>query len=250
MSPRPTPASGALILATVISAAGLNYAVIGLNRSESSPVGAVEGAAAADAAQVALTAANEVTPVALASAPVLAVAVETAGAAGQPEAASSSGDRSSAPIPIASGASDGAEAGDPDDRSSDHDDVEDHHDDHHSSTAPNSLPSVTAPPSSTTVTDSTESSGTTAAPTAAVPTTTSTEYLDYEFEGIAEIVVALHDGRALELWSVSPEPGWVFLVEDRGPREVKIKFRPAEGGEEAEFEVALEHGRLEVKREH
>ena len=247
MSPRPTLTSGALILATVVSAAGLNYAVIGLNRSEPSPVGATEAAAAVDPAQVALAAAEE-TPVALLSAPVLAVAAETAGVAGQPQPAASSDDRSSAPIPVSTGTPGPIDkgAGEYDD---DHDE-EHHHDDQPSSTAPSPLPPATAPSSSTTATSAGPPATTAVPVTTSPPTTTSTDYLTYQFEGIAEIVVALHDGRTLEFWSVSPEPGWVFLVEDRGPREVTIKFRPAKGGEEAEFEVSFEDGRLEVKREY
>ena len=76
------------------------------------------------------------------------------------------------------------------------------------------------------------------------------EYLRYEFRGIASIIIARHGGGDLEFWSASPEPGWVFRVDDDRPDKVKITFRPADGGDEAEFEVKSENGELKVEQEY
>ena len=89
-------------------------------------------------------------------------------------------------------------------------------------------------------------------PTAAAPTSTpetQTEYLTYDFTGIATIMVALHDGDRLEFWSVTTNPGWVYRVDDDGPNKVKVKFQRLSDGEEAEFEVKLKGGDLKVKQE-
>lgn len=82
------------------------------------------------------------------------------------------------------------------------------------------------------------------------PVLVQTEYLTYEFTGIATIIVALHDQRRLEFWAAAKEPGWVHRVDDDGPRKVKIKFQRLDDGEEAEFEVKFDGGDLEVKQEH
>jgi hypothetical protein len=72
----------------------------------------------------------------------------------------------------------------------------------------------------------------------------------YEFDGIANIVVALHNGTRLEFWSAATEPGWVFRVDDNGPGKVKVKFMRLSDGEEAEFQVKLDDdGDLDVKME-
>jgi hypothetical protein len=111
-------------------------------------------------------------------------------------------------------------------------------------------PSTTATPP-TTATPATAAP--TIAPTAQAPATTVgpvTEYLTYSFDGVAEIIVAYHDGRSLEFWSAVPEPGWAFMVEKDSPDKVEIKFRREAGGEgEAKFAIKREDGELEVKTE-
>lgn len=117
------------------------------------------------------------------------------------------------------------------------------------------MPAVTSSQDSTRTT--VESPSTTAATTetSADSSTTSaaipaTEYLTYEFEGVATIIVALHDGQRLEFWSAIPAPGWAFMVEDDEHRKVKLKFRPKRGGDEAEWAVKFDDGRLKVKQEY
>ncbi|MCP3991097.1 MAG: hypothetical protein GY724_18630 [Actinomycetia bacterium] len=100
----------------------------------------------------------------------------------------------------------------------------------------------------------------TAAPTTPTPTsgapstqTDSTEFLTYEFEGVATIIIALHDGDTLELWTVARQPGWVSRVEKDEPDKVKVKFMRLSDGNEAEFEVKFDkenEGELKVKMEH
>ncbi len=77
-----------------------------------------------------------------------------------------------------------------------------------------------------------------------------TEYLTYEFRDVASIIIALHGGGGLQFWSAIPEAGWVFRVDDDRPDKVKITFRPADGGDEAKFEVKSENGQLEVEQEY
>jgi hypothetical protein len=125
--------------------------------------------------------------------------------------------------------------------------------------APATAPPPTAPPVTSAATNvppttagPTTAAPTTAAPTTAAPTTRAgaTEYLAYRFDGVGEIIIADHDGRALEFWSVTPEPGWAYQVETNSADKVKIEFRRTSGGEgEAEFVVKRENGKLEVKKE-
>jgi hypothetical protein len=103
-------------------------------------------------------------------------------------------------------------------------------------------------------------------PSAAPPPQVSrptTEYLTYAFDGIADIVVALHEGERMEFWSVVPKPGWSFKVETQTETRIKVKFgfgheeEHDDGGdderedreEEAEFELNLVDGRIRVKAE-
>ena len=111
------------------------------------------------------------------------------------------------------------------------------------STAPasSSAPATAAPPSTTAATPSTAPSS--------VPAPT-TEYLAYGFDGVAEIVVAFHDGQRLEFWSATPEEGWAYMVEKNRANKIEVEFRRVSGGEgEAKFELILEDGELEVKKE-
>lgn len=121
--------------------------------------------------------------------------------------------------------------------------------------APTSKPR-TVPTSPAIPTTSVPTSG---APTAVAPTTGApipsptqpgnTSYLEYEFEELGTVIVALHDGNSLEFWSVETEPGWVYRVDDDKPSKVKVKFRRLSDGEEAEFELKFEDGELEMKME-
>ncbi len=110
---------------------------------------------------------------------------------------------------------------------------------------------VTAPPAPTTAVPATPPP-TTSPPATASPTTVAptTEYLSYTFDGIAEIVVAYHDGEVLEFWSATTEDGWAFMVEKNSADKIEVKFRRVSGGEgEAKFELIREDGELEVKKE-
>ncbi len=91
----------------------------------------------------------------------------------------------------------------------------------------------------------------TAPSTSASPTTAATtEYLSYTFEGVAEIVVAYHNGQALEFWSATTESGWAYMVENDTANRIELKFRRVSGGEgEAKFELIRKDGQLEVKKE-
>ncbi len=74
--------------------------------------------------------------------------------------------------------------------------------------------------------------------------------MSYSFSGVAEIVVAYHDGERLEFWSAIPADGWAYMVEKNSANKVEIKFRRVSGGEgEAKFELIREDGELEVKKE-
>ena len=117
--------------------------------------------------------------------------------------------------------------------------------------APTQAPTTQPPTTPTSPAPTTTSAPATAAPT--TPTTAGpvTEYLYYDFEGVAsEIIVAFHDDRALEFWSATPDPGWSFQVEKDSARKVEVKFRRVEGAEgEAKFELTLEDGDLRIKKE-
>jgi len=230
--------TGALIAGTVATAAGLNLAVMGLDRTEANAAEpADEVVAASVAAEVELTSAEiapDIDPAArrLAAPPVLAV-----GLTASPSALT----ETPAPAPAAPVAPSTALTPTTADESP---------------TAPSAPETSSSRPlPSTQPTPSPPTTGplatTASQPTTSPPTTpVSTEYLTYEFDGVATVVVALHDGEGLEFWSVDVEEGWAFMVEDHGPRDVKIKFRPTGGGDEAEFEVKLDDGRLKVKREY
>ncbi len=105
-------------------------------------------------------------------------------------------------------------------------------------------PATTSPPATTATTAAAPS---TAPSTAPAPTT---EYLTYSFDGVAQIVIAYHEGERLEFWSATPEDGWAYEVEKDRADHVEIKFRRVSGGEgEAKFELIREDGELEVKKE-
>jgi hypothetical protein len=115
-----------------------------------------------------------------------------------------------------------------------------------------------SPPSS--ITPSTTPSATTAgqAPAATTQGTTtggtttvdpSTEYVTDDWDGVANIEVAIHDGRWLELVTVEPVDGMTYRVEEERPTSVKIEFRPSGGGEEAEWRIHIEDGRARIDKE-
>ena len=116
-------------------------------------------------------------------------------------------------------------------------------------TPPGTAAPTTAPPAPAAPAPSVSPTNS-SAPATAVQPATQTEYLSYEFAGIADVVVALHDGSRLEFWSVDRAPGWVSRVDDDGPRTVKVKFMRLSDGEEAEFVLELRgDGRIDVKME-
>lgn len=116
--------------------------------------------------------------------------------------------------------------------------------------APAAAPPTTAPPATpqtTTIAPSTTAPSTSATPTTAGSTT---EYLYYTFDGVAEIIVAYHDGQTLEFWSATTESGWAFMVEKDTADKIELKFRRVSGGEgEAKFELIRRDGQLVVKKE-
>ncbi len=109
-------------------------------------------------------------------------------------------------------------------------------------------PTPTNPPTTLPPTTAPTSPPTTTATTQAGPVT---EYLSYSFDGVASIVIALHDGERLEFWSVNAQSGWAYQVEKDDGHTVKIEFEKESGGEEQEavFEVKIEDGGLRVKKE-
>ncbi len=110
-------------------------------------------------------------------------------------------------------------------------------------TAAPTAPAPTLPPTTTVPPPPTTQPETTVPPSV-------TEYLTYTFDGVADIVIAFHDGQELEFWSVSPEPGWAYQVEKNKATIVEVKFRRMSGDEgEAKFELELKEGQLEVKKE-
>jgi len=118
--------------------------------------------------------------------------------------------------------------------------------------APSQPPTTAAP--TTAPATSADSATTTAAPVTTSQTPASsapvTEYLTYEFEGVADLVIAYHQGQSLEFWSVTPEDGWAYQVEKNRPDHVEVKFRRVSGSEgEAKFELIQKNGELIVKKE-
>ncbi|MEX0863481.1 MAG: hypothetical protein WD269_01235 [Acidimicrobiia bacterium] len=67
----------------------------------------------------------------------------------------------------------------------------------------------------------------------------------FQVPGVGSVTVDIDDGR-LVLGNVSA-PGWSVEVEDREPDRIKIQFRNGEA--EAEFEVELQHGVLQIEIE-
>ncbi len=143
-------------------------------------------------------------------------------------------------------------------------------------TTPVQTTSTQAQPSTSATSSTASPSTTSTAPPTTVASTQapppSTEYLTYTFDGIAEIVIALHDGERVEFWSVVPEPGWSFNVETQTAAKIKIEFGfghddedddyedddyedddyeddDYEDEDEAEFELKLVDGQIRVKAE-
>ncbi|MDW3176712.1 MAG: hypothetical protein R8J94_04910 [Acidimicrobiia bacterium] len=101
---------------------------------------------------------------------------------------------------------------------------------------------TTRAPSTTEATTTTRAPSTTEAVAA-------TQYLYYEFPGVAsQIIVAQHGDGSLEFWSVTPEPGWGYFVEDGGPHEVELEFE-GDGDGEAEWKLEYDDGDLRVRRD-
>jgi hypothetical protein len=257
--------TAALLAGTALTAAGLNLGVLALHDPEADVTAAASDEqvdlVALPAPAVALIASAQAAP----PTPVTAAVAVVAVASEQSTAAESvTDDRSTAAQSSPKRGYEDEDHGHGDD----YDDDESEHEDDDSITTPTMTATTarrptTEPPvtaaqptsgqsaSPSTVAPSTQPPATAAPPPAPTPTAAPvTEYLTYEFEGIASIIIARHDGRSLEFWSVISEPGWAYLVEDRLGSTVKIKFRPVNGGDEAEFEAKLENGRMKIKREY
>ena len=258
-----------MIAGTVLAAAGLNYGVLALGQPEVS--GDIQPEVAASPQPMALSAEPEIVTLA-ASAPAVgapedapAVTSEAPSSPVPPLVTSDSGPGGAAvadpadapPTPAATptpsdqtpapGAQPAPVAPSPGPRPA-------------NPAAPAQTPTVEVP---TTAKVPTTAAPTTPAPTTAAPTTeppttiaptqpspgVNTEYLTYQFSGVASIVIAVHDGETLKFWSATKEPGWVHRVDDDGPGKVKVKFLRLADEEEAEFEVSFEDGELKVKQE-
>lgn len=112
---------------------------------------------------------------------------------------------------------------------------------------------TTRAPSTTRATTTTRAPSTTEATTTRAPSTTeavaATQYLYYEFPGVAsQIIVAQHGDGSLEFWSVTPEPGWGYFVEEGGPHEIELEFE-GDGDDEAEWKLEYDDGDLRVRRD-
>ena len=245
----PVPNQAAVtIVGTVFAAAGLNLGVLGLVTPDTVVEHSAEVAAPAEPVAVSPEATAPVTPEGLAQADAdaasqivalpLPVPADTAGMSPGNETTQDSGDQ----LPSSEQVSSSAE-----------------------STSQTPVAQTQTPTQSSPSTSGDNRPATTAAPTTAAPATTaapttdrpdpqpsSTEFLTYELEGVATIIIALHDGDTLEFWSVACQPGWVSRVDDNEPTKVKVKFMRLSDGEEAEFEVKFDEenrGELKVEME-
>lgn len=222
----------ALLLATVVGTAGaLSIGVLGLGETVETSAGPESLASVEDATRQNVQVTVDVPVVVLEEQPAATSGVaptQPAPVAAAPEPAAPSATTQAAPAPLPSAAA-----------------------------LQNSAPAPTSDqPTTTAATKTSESTTTSAAPSTTVTTTAApaatTEYLYFDFPGVAsEIIVANHEDRGLEFWSVSPEDGWGFEVEKDTSRKVEIKFgRAVSGGEgEAKFEVSLEDGDVSVETE-
>jgi len=266
----PVPKSvttGSMIMATVLTAAGLNLGILDIGKeasdTETSAATPVAEGVADDMDVQALGAPNppiETNDGRSSGVMAAGLALRVKADNGLQPSAAVSGDG----IRSAGSDDDHADSDDDDDYDDDDYDDDDYDDDDYdddvygdSSDRPSTTTEQRAPSSTTTSTNErTASSSTTGQSTmpsttdTASPPAARTEYLTYEFDGVASVIVAFHDGKRLEFWSAIPEDGWVFRVDDNHDDLVKIKFRPLDGGDEAEFVVKLDDGEIKVKKEH
>jgi hypothetical protein len=56
----------------------------------------------------------------------------------------------------------------------------------------------------------------------------------------------VYDGSSIGFWGAYPNNGWEYMVEDNGPRKVKVKFRGPSGGE-IEFQAELNGNSISVE---
>ncbi len=116
-------------------------------------------------------------------------------------------------------------------------------------------PATTKAPTTTKTPAMTKAPATTQTTTTIATTTTaagsSTEYLYYDFSGVAsQIIVAQRPDGSLEFWSATTEPGWNYMVEKDTASTVELKFsRKPEGEGEAKWELTYSGGDLRVKTE-
>ena len=220
-----------ILVAILGSAAGLNLGVMGLtNKAEASQVAVVATAEPADAGTVQVVV--EV-PVIVPS----STATPTSDGAATDQVTSSlneSGQAAPAP-PIAQTVAAPATTKAP---------------------ATTQTPATTKAPATTQTPATTKAPTTTQTPTTTIaPTTTPagpvTEYLYYDFSGVAsQIIVAQHPDGSLEFWSVTTESGWNYRVEKDTASRVELKFcREPEGEGEAKWELTNSDGELRVKKE-
>ena len=221
-----TPQTAAMIAGTIVAAAGLNLGVMSLGKPESTTEVIVADEAPAAPDEATITSA-EPAPASVAPAP---------GSEAQPATSAGIDSR-----PVDSESDEEYEEYEDSDESSSEDD------DPQPTTTSSLSPTVTTPTS--TVGEPTASESPTTSETPTSEAAVSTEFLTYEFQAIATIIIALHDGMQLEFWSAMPEPGVVYQVERDQPDKIKVKFLRLANGQESEFEVKFKDGELDVKME-
>lgn len=238
--PFPTSATtGALLFATALTAAGLNLGVLGLGDDEPETT----------TAAVTSTGGNEsieLLALPTAAEPRLLVAVT---AASSTDTALSDGDRHDGDHEAESGEDETPQDDEAQAETKPTTPTETSSETSSEPTTtqtPDQRPTTTRPAEPTTQLPTSEAADNDLAPAAP----RATEYITYEFDGVATVIVALHDGRNLEFWSATTAPGWVFRVDDDEASKVKIKFRPLDGGDEAEWELKSEDGQLKLKQEY
>ena len=248
----------AAVAATILTAAGLNLSVMSIGRVDGAAAVGGDQSVSAELVDVELTAAAEPDPAVADESQVPQEHVLDVIARLSADSSAPSG-RSTGSLASSSDDGDHGDGG--------HDDGDGEHrqDDSApvSSTQPSSTPIETTVTARATTTTRPPSTAATRPPsTAATPAPTvastmapesapvHTDYLTYDVRGVAVVVIALHNGKRLEFWSADPQPGWEYRVDEVEDDLVKIKFRPANEGDEAEFVVKIQDdGEIKVKME-
>lgn len=65
--------------------------------------------------------------------------------------------------------------------------------------------------------------------------------------GVAEIHLALVDGKQISVYSIVRESNWVHQVDRNGPTSIEVKFFNIVTEQEAEFHAKIEGGSIKVE---